>query len=55
MASNNLQVLYLINPETSVKIPVYSNIKLVDGEVVGELEGFEELPAELLPIDDDKH
>ena len=41
----------IIKVDKTVKIPIYSSIKIEDGKVVGELEGYEEFPAELLPND----
>ncbi len=55
MCKDDTKISSLIDPDKTVKIPVYSSIRLVDGEIVGELEGFEELPDELLSNNDYKH
>ncbi|MDY0395375.1 hypothetical protein ACFSMW_13280 [Virgibacillus halophilus] len=33
------------------EVPVFSKIKMIDGKVVGLLEGYKKLPVELLPKD----
>lgn len=42
-------ISYLNKVEETVKIPVYSSIKMVNGRMIYELERFEDVPVELLP------
>lgn len=55
MVSDNIPINNLIKVGKTVKIPIYSSVRLIDGEIIGELEGYEELPAELLPNNDYEH
>lgn len=32
----------------TVKVPILSSIRIVDGEVIGEIEGFKEVPDYLI-------
>ncbi|MEW9675008.1 hypothetical protein ABRT01_02280 [Lentibacillus sp. L22] len=36
------------DPGKTVKIPVYSSIKLINGILIYELEGYEDIPVGLL-------
>lgn len=38
----------LIPVKKMIKIPVYSSVRLENGKLVGDFEGYSETPAELL-------
>jgi len=45
-------VTNLVKIEETVKIPVYSSIKMVNGVMIYELDRFEDVPVKLLPNKD---
>ncbi|MDY0394740.1 hypothetical protein ACFSMW_06850 [Virgibacillus halophilus] len=45
------QPINLIEVKKTKQVPVFSKIKMIDGKVVGLLEGYKELPVELLPAE----
>ncbi|MTW85586.1 hypothetical protein F3157_07905 [Virgibacillus dakarensis] len=51
---SQINIIEIDNSKT-VKIPVYSSIKLIDGKLVGEIEGYEEFPAELVQDNEMNH
>jgi len=42
----------LIKVEETVKIPVYSSVKTVNGRLIYEFDRFEDVPVEFLPNKD---